>query len=306
MQIRFLEKHKLEDCPKRITQCQFCETTLIADAEANHLQICGKFPIPCPNGCKKKEIIRENLAEHLENKCVRQELDCPFSEYGCDFKGKKKRVREHLNEDFVGHLTLMCEAIKENTRIVEEQSKIITQYQIEVGAFSKRIESLEKLNGPQLIWKIDNYQEKFNDAKTGKKTTIFSLPFFTSRFGYKLTLSACLYGDGKARGKFFSLFICICKGEYDSLLIWPFSHRITFTLIDQCQDPEARKNMVYTVKPNTCKENAPFLSRPTSDRNASFGAQKFAELELLNTLDYIRDDTIFIKVHVDNEEMLQV
>lgn len=35
------------------------------------------------------------------------------------------------------------------------------------------------------------------DCKTGKKPTIFSPAFLTSRHGYKLALSACLFGDGK-------------------------------------------------------------------------------------------------------------
>lgn len=44
------------------------------------------------------------------------------------------------------------------------------------------------------------------------------------------------------------------------------------------------------------KENRPFLGRPSGERNASFGAQKFCELGMLEKLDYIRDDTMFIKV----------
>jgi len=101
-----------------------------------------------------------------------------------------------------------------------------------------------------------------------------------------------------------SLFICVCKGEFDSLLSWPFSHKITFTLLDQNENVEARRHVTYTIKPNTCKENRPFLGRPTGDRNASLGAQKFVELDVLNSLDYILDDTIFIKVEIDPEEMV--
>lgn len=44
-----------------------------------------------------------------------------------------------------------------------------------------------------------------------------------------------------------SLFVGILKGDYDALLTWPFSHRVTFTLLDQCQDPAARRNITYTV-----------------------------------------------------------
>ncbi|KAH3891905.1 hypothetical protein DPMN_016015 [Dreissena polymorpha] len=51
-----------------------------------------------------------------------------------------------------------------------------------------------------------------------------------------------------ARGKFLSIFVCICKGEYDPLLLWPFRHRVTFTLIDQCQDPDARRNISYNIQ----------------------------------------------------------
>jgi hypothetical protein len=40
-------------------------------------------------------------------------------------------------------------------------------------------------------------KEKFTDCKTGKKPTIFSPAFLTSRHGYKLALSASLFGDGK-------------------------------------------------------------------------------------------------------------
>lgn len=106
-----------------------------------------------------------------------------------------------------------------------------------------------------------------------------------------------------AKGKFVSLFICICRGDYDTLLVWPFSHRVTFTLLDQGDDIDNRRHIVYSVKPNTCKENKPFLGRPITDRNASFGAQKFTDLDTMGTLEYIKDDTIYIKVEIDTEDM---
>ena len=117
---------------------------------------------------------------------------------------------------------------------------------------------MEKTYGAQFIWKIEHYSEKLQDARTNKKTTLFSPHFSTSRHGYRLALSICLCGDGKgkiskhlhplnhlflhlAKGKYISLFICICRGEYDALLVWPFSHRVTFTLLDQCDDVDNRR-----------------------------------------------------------------
>lgn len=58
------------------------------------------------------------------------------------------------------------------------------------------------------------------------------------------------------------------------------------------------------LQPNTIKDNKPFLGRPVGERNASFGAQKFVELNILNTFDYIRDDQLFIKCEIDSEFMM--
>lgn len=109
-----------------------------------------------------------------------------------------------------------------------------------------------------------------------------------------------------ARGKFLSIFICICRGEHDALLTWPFVHRISFSLVDQCQDPKARRNVSYTIKPNIIKNNKAFLGRPVGERNASFGAQKFVELEVLKTMDYVRDDCVFIKCDIDSQDMTKL
>jgi TNF receptor-associated factor 4 len=81
---------------------------------------------------------------------------------------------------------------------------------------------------------------------------------------------------------------------------------VTFTLLDQTEDIENRRHITYSVKPNVCKENKPFLGRPITDRNASFGAQKFTDLETLNMYEYVKDDTIYIKVEIDNEEMILI
>ena len=133
------------------------------------------------------------------------------------------------------------------------------------------------------------------------RTFLINLSFISSL----VNISRFIFLIPIVRGKNMSIFLCICKGEYDALLQWPFSHRITFTLVDQSLDPGSRRNVSYSIKPNTCKENKPFLGRPLGERNASFGAQKFCELDILNTRDYIRDDTIYIKVDVDSDEMVR-
>lgn len=63
-----------------------------------------------------------------------------------------------------------------------------------------------------LIWRIDEFQRKMKEAKSGTNTTLFSPPFNTSKHGYRLCGSLCLNGDGKGKGTHISAFISILKG----------------------------------------------------------------------------------------------
>ena len=55
---KFLDSHLKVDCPRRKVNCQFCDLTLTQAEEIEHLDVCEKYLVPCPNGCKKKEIPR--------------------------------------------------------------------------------------------------------------------------------------------------------------------------------------------------------------------------------------------------------
>ncbi|XP_014664945.1 PREDICTED: TNF receptor-associated factor 4-like [Priapulus caudatus] len=239
LEARYLKKHMEKECPRRIVACDFCADKMEYDEELEHLNTCPKLPVTCPNGCQTKNIAR---ADRLE-------------------------MRKHEENG--------AAAARWSARCGGAASKVTYDMQRQVTNIDAEVQSFKKLYGSQLLWKIDKYGEKLHDAKSGKKTTIYSPPFMTSRYGYKMAMSACPNGDGRALGKFVSVFICLCKGDYDSLNAWPFGHKVTFTMIDQCEDPNARKNIVFTVRPNAIKENQAFLGRPIAERNASFGTQKF-------------------------------
>lgn len=93
--------------------------------------------------------------------------------------------------------------------------------------------------------------------------------------------------------------ICFVPGAFDSLLKWPFDYRVTFYLLDQDEDHAQRKHIKFSIKPNPCPENEPFLGRPKLEKNASFGGAKFAKHEEIETRNYIKDDTIYLKISVD-------
>ncbi|KAL5016199.1 hypothetical protein ScPMuIL_006852 [Solemya velum] len=300
----FLKRHLLDDCGKKETKCDFCEETILQDDEYEHLQVCCRFALPCPNECKIGEIPREEMGDHLVYECVEQEIPCPFYESGCEYKSERKCMQIHISDDPIQHLGLACDTIVRQKRELEIQAREIHTLQEKIKTLRNDVDNIGKLYGSQLLWRIDAWAEKVQEATLGKKQTFFSPPFLTARHGYKMVMTICPYGDGKARGKFLSVFICVCRGEFDALLSWPFNLDVSITLIDQCQDPAARRNTTFTIKPNTCKDNKVFLGRPVGERNASFGAQRFLELEKVNSLDYVRDNVVFIKCSIDSQDML--
>ncbi|CAM2719264.1 unnamed protein product [Rotaria socialis] len=301
---RLIRKHQSDECAKRKVVCEFCKMSIVFEDEIPHLNTCPDFIVPCPNQCSNQEFKRGQMQHHLDHECSKQLLSCPFVDCGCEHRSERSLISKHIKESPGLHLNLAGKTIAVQNKLIQAFDERLNEQKKWIEVLAKKVNALEKTYGAQYIWKIDHYQEHLQEARSNKKTTLFSPPFLTSRHGYRLALAICLDGDGKAKGKYVSLFASICRGDYDALLSWPFSHRVTFTLLDQSEDINNRRPVTYSVKPNICKENKPFLGRPVTERNASFGAQKFTELVTMTSFEYIKDDTIYIKVEIDNEEMI--
>jgi hypothetical protein len=143
-----------------------------------------------------------------------------------------------------------------------------------------------------LRWKITEFVRRRSEAIAGRRLSIYSPPFFTSRNGYKMCARIYLNGDGMGKGSHLSLFFVIMKGEFDALLPWPFQQRVTFTLIDQ----EHRRHVSDTFQPDPSSSS---FQRPTTDMNVASGCPLFVPLEALETRGYVKDDTMFIRVAVE-------
>lgn len=103
------------------------------------------------------------------------------------------------------------------------------------------------------------------------------------------------YFEGEHKSAWLVYFL----GAYDSLLKWPFAYRVSFYLLDQNSEPTSRRHIKFSIKPNPCPENDPFLGQPKMEKNASFGGAKFAKHEDVECRDYVKDDAIFLKISVD-------
>ncbi|XP_065897121.1 TNF receptor-associated factor 5-like isoform X2 [Dysidea avara] len=141
------------------------------------------------------------------------------------------------------------------------------------------------------IWKIPDITRRRRDALLGKTVSLYSAPFYTSRFGYRLCLRVYLDGDGSGKGRYISYFLTIMKGEYDALLEWPFQHTVTMTLVNQ----KGNNNIVQSFRPNPTSTS---FHRPKSDMNVASGCPKFAPLSILDNPEFAVDDVAFFKCDI--------
>ena len=163
-----------------------------------------------------------------------------------------------------------------------------------------RLSLIENANyDGSMIWKIPQFSQRMEDARSGKYTSIFSLPFYSSRYGYKMCLRLYILGDGIGKSTHMSLFFVVMKGEFDGILQWPFTHKVSFRLINQHHG----RDVVDVFQPDPMSSS---FQRPKTDMNVASGCPRFISLAELNQGGFMEDNTIFIKVKVDTSTMKHI
>ena len=143
-----------------------------------------------------------------------------------------------------------------------------------------------------IIWKIPEFTQRKADAEDGKYTSPYSLPFYSGRYGYKMCLRLYIMGDGIGKGTHLSLFFVVMRGEFDNILQWPFTHKVTFKLINQA----GGRDIVNTFQPDPMSSS---FRKPKSDMNIASGCPRFVSHTELERGGFIDDDTVFIKCMID-------
>ena len=89
-----------------------------------------------------------------------------------------------------------------------------------------------------------------------------------------------------------SLFFVVMRGEFDNILRWPFTHQVTFRLLNQ----GAGQGVVDSFLPDPMSSS---FKKPKTDMNVASGCPRFVSISDVKSGGFIADDTIFIKVKVD-------
>lgn len=199
-------------------------------------------------------------------------------------------------DEYCAHFSVSIPATLETQ--VSRHDELLSVHDIRLADMDLKLQVLEtaSFNGT-LIWKIRDYKRRKQEAVASKTLSLYSQPFYTGYFGYKMCARVYLNGDGMGKGTHLSLFFVVMRGEYDALLPWPFRQKVTLMLMDQ---GPAHKHLGDAFKPDP---NSSSFRRPTGEMNIASGCPLFVAQTVLENGTYIKDDTIFIKVTVDTSDL---
>ena len=141
-----------------------------------------------------------------------------------------------------------------------------------------------------LLWKIDDFERRRKEAMDGVTMSLYSIPFYTSRHGYKMCARVYLNGDGMGKGTHLSFFFVVMKGPFDALLPWPFKQKVTLTIINQAGKKHAT---------DTFPQSSSFQRPSVMEMNVASGFSMFIHQEHLLNGGFVKDDCIFLRVAVD-------
>ena len=202
-------------------------------------------------------------------------------------------LQEEIQKKLSTHLRQSGEDLDQVKTSVTKLEKTIKAKSAESEDRDFRLSLIENSNHDgSMIWKIPQFSQRRADAQSGKYTSIFSLPFYSGRYGYKMCLRLYIMGDGIGKGTHLSLFFVVMRGEFDNILQWPFTHKVTFKLINQA----GGRDIVDTFQPDPMSSS---FRKPKSDMNIASGCPRFVSHTELERGGFIVDDTVFIKCMID-------
>ena len=97
-------------------------------------------------------------------------------------------------------------------------------------------------------------------------------------------------------GSHVSLFVHMMQSDWDDTLEWPFSGRISLSILDQSDDGEYKRHISETL---VTRPNLLAFQRPTTPRNhKGYGYVEFAHIQTLEDRQYLKNDCLLVRVQV--------
>ncbi|KAK5643924.1 hypothetical protein RI129_007769 [Pyrocoelia pectoralis] len=195
------------------------------------------------------------------------------------------------NESIHNLLRSLYEKIVVLEQKTREQDIIIANMSEQIAANNLAMSklSLRYCNGCYL-WYITDFKNKINQMRVNHQIMHYSPGFYTSPYGYKLCVR---FNLSPKDPNSIAILIHMMKTDHDNSLDWPFSGRISVTLVHPI---ESFHNMRETMM---TRPELEAFKRPVQDLNPrGFGYTEFTLIEDLFTQGFIDNNQLAIKVNV--------
>ena len=261
-----------KECIDRVkTNNQPCPTCREGDFNLFHnkglQQSLYDFEVYCSHkskGCEWRGELRE-LDKHLNSEpptdkslegCPFTVIKCPLNHTGCEVKLSRREMKEHMNNDLLGHLlkqtalvltlSRQLQGVTDHLQLVQGQKQRLEQHVIELAGKLEKLEAAQHVasRASQPIGPVEFTMANFEQHKNDEKW--YSPPFYTHPHGYKMCLEVSPNGFGSGKGTHLGVSVHMMSGEFDDHLKWPFRGNITFVLLDQ-EGGKDRKDIVHVV-----------------------------------------------------------
>ncbi len=200
------------------------------------------------------------------------------------FSFKAIAIERPFDSNYLAEIKAWKNELLEKDKKINSLSSLISKAKEMFASFSK-VESYSH----RKEWKI-SLSHKMKYARSGYLFP--SYPFYSGPMGYKMCLQLYILGDGSGRGTHMSLFFVIMKGDFDDILKWPFTSKVTIKLINQ----RGGRDISGTFQPNPKSSS---FQKPTSDMNIASGCPRFMSHTELNEGGFVVDDVVFLQCLVD-------
>jgi len=271
-----MDSHLKNMYPNRQYQCPHCKDTgRHWEITTTHLVTCPKLKIPCPNAQCNASVSRCELSDH-RTKCLFEEVRCKYADTGCEKKPLRKDLQQHEN-DYLLHLQLAVETVYQQQKEMKAMEDVIARTQPRPCVFK---------------------MTKFNQHKISQDEW-YSPPFYIHPGSYKMCIYVYANGSGSGKGTHISVFACLMRGKNDDSLSWPFTGKVTITLLNQLEDKNHHTKAVEFPQEVQTEVNVRVVNGDRADRG--YGWVEFISHNQLGyhaeqNCQYLEDDCLYFRI----------
>ncbi len=172
--------------------------------------------VKCSNevhGCKWEGELGK-IETHLKE-CTNGVLLCKYSSIGCNMKASSDDMSAHEKICAEEHLKMAVQK-------VNSIELLLTEIKSQLGTSAA-------LNLPPVVFKMTSFELHRSSSNAWS-----SPPFYTHSKGYKFYIRITIVS--RSGGHFVSVKACLCHGENDDNLVWPFAGIVHFSILNQTSD----------------------------------------------------------------------